>query len=101
MVATMLTLILTAFGGLVVLNLYFRVRVWRIYTRLTKGGVEFEMSDLFDRQKLHQEVLVRYPAHAKDIKAFARGIRFSLNIAIILIVLITIFGAILMFYRER
>ena len=49
---------------------------------------------------MEEEIYPKYPQSKADIEAFVGHIRKSMNIASILIALITIFGGILMYYRH-
>jgi hypothetical protein len=92
-------LILGTFICIVLLNLYFRIKVLKYYRKLRNSNVEFEPSHLLNRKRLEAEVLPLYPQHRDDIIAFANHIQFSLRCASALIVLITLFAAVFMFYK--
>jgi hypothetical protein len=96
----LMTLIIGAFVALLFLNLYFRLKVFGIYKILVNNRIDIKPADLLQTKKLRDEVVPRYPAFEKEILAFSRHIRYSVNIAILLIVLITAFGAVLMYFRE-
>ncbi len=87
------------FAAMVFVNFYFRVRVLKTYQRLRRQGVEFGSVHFFDRTRLEREILPRYPQARADILDFVRHIRLSIRMATVLIVLITLFGAMLMYYR--
>ena len=95
----LVVLILATFVGIVLLNLYFRIKVLGYYRKLRNSNVDFEPSQLLNRARLEAEVLPLYPQHRADIVAFAQHIRFSLRCASALIVLITLFAAVFMFYK--
>lgn len=86
------------FAAMVFLNFYFRLRVLRTYQRLVRQGVDFGAVHFFNRARLEKEVLPRYPQSRKDILDFVRHIRLSVRMATVLIVLITLLGAVLMFF---
>lgn len=81
------------------LNVYFRVKVFKVYKRLVENRVEFGASHLFNDQKMKDEVLSVYPEHAADIHTFVNYMRYSIKMATVLIFLITMLGALLMYYR--
>lgn len=91
--------ILGLFAAMVLLNFYFRIKVLKAYRRLMAKAVDFGSVHFFDAKRLEQEILPRYPDSRADILNFIRYIRFSVRMASVLIVLITLFGAVLMFYR--
>ena len=92
-------IIIGLFGGLLFLNIYFRAKVFKAYKQLVRAGVEFKSNVVFDQKVLEQEVLTKYPQHSETIQLFADNLRKSIRLATVLIILITLFGAVLMFYR--
>ena len=93
-------LIITLFILLVVANVYFRVKVLKSYRSLKDLQIHFDASAVFDKNKLESEILVKHPKHRDLIYNFAVNLRRSITVAILLIVLITVFGAVLMYYRQ-
>jgi hypothetical protein len=81
------------------LNIYFRVRVLRTYKKLVQNRVEFGASHLFNKQKMEEEIMPQYPHMREEIETFVSHIQYSMRMATVLIALITLFGAILMYYR--
>lgn len=100
MVGILIFLVIGLFVALLFLNVYFRVKVLKKYRYLVNNRVEFTTSDIFNKKRMEEEVVVKYPQHREEILGFARHIKYSVNIAIFLIVLITLFGGILMYFRE-
>ncbi len=98
METTLIVVIAAAFLGLLGLNVYFRVRVLKAYRRLERARVAFDASDMLNERRI-RGLVARYPAHAADILTFTGGIRRSLSIASGLLVLITLLGATLMWFR--
>jgi len=88
-------LVIGLFVGLLFLQLYFRFKVLKIYRRLVKNEVQFEASHVMSKRKMEKEVLPKYPEHREDILKFVKEMRFSLQIASLLIVLIMVAGLIL------
>ena len=95
----LVTIVLALFAAMLFLNLYFRIRVWKTYRRLVERRVEFGAAHLFNRKRMEEEILPRYPDMRKDIENFVRHMRYSIRMATVLVALITLFGAILMYYR--
>ncbi len=87
------------FAAMVFLNFYFRIRVLKTYQRLVKHGVDFGSVHFFNRARLEKEILPRYPHAKADILDFVRHIRLSVRMASVLIIVITLFGAVLMYFR--
>jgi hypothetical protein len=95
----LVSIVLALFAAMLFLNLYFRVRVWKTYRKLVDNRVEFGAAHVFNRRKMEQEIYPRYPNMRADIEVFVRHLRYSIRMATVLIALITLFGAILMYYR--
>ena len=95
----LVSIVLALFAAMLFLNLYFRIRVWKTYRKLVDNRVEFGAAHIFNRQKMEEEIYPRYPDMRGDIEVFVRHLRYSIRMATVLIALITIFGAILMYYR--
>ncbi len=100
---TMYTLLISIVIGLFVamlfVNLYFRAKVLKLYGVLVRNKVEFGAAHIFNRQKLETEILPRYPQFRNEIEGFIRHMRYTIRMATVLILLITAFGAILMYFR--
>lgn len=92
-------IIISLFALVLVLNLYFRIKVFKQYKYLVKNRVEFKTKDIFNTQLMEKEIYPKYPKHEQSIRKFVKYIRFSLRMAILLILLITVFGALLMYFR--
>lgn len=88
-------LIIGIFVALLFINVYFRVKVLKVYKILVQNKIEFNSSHIFNRAKMEAEVLHRYPKFRNDILNFTGHMKRSLSIAAILILLITLMGFIL------
>ena len=95
----LITVIIGLFIAILFLNIYFRVKVLKVYKRLVQAEVQFDAKDVFNMQYVENEVIPKYPMHANDIRVFMNHIRYSVRMASVLIALITLFGAVLMYYR--
>ncbi len=82
-----------------VLNVYFRIKVWKHYKELLRYKVEFPTRYIVDTKKLKEEIVPKYPEAEKAILGFSRHIQISLRIASILLMLITLFAAINYYYK--
>ncbi|MGK0391048.1 MAG: hypothetical protein ACI94Y_003809 [Maribacter sp.] len=81
-------------------NIYFRVTVMKAYKKLVQNDVDFKGVHFFNTKRMEEEVLPLYPQHQDDILTFVKNMRYSMKVYTILMVLITMFGGILMYYRE-
>ena len=89
------------FAAMLFLNIYIRVKAFKYYRKLVEARVEFGAAHLFNREKMEKEIYPKYPNSRADIDAFVHHIRRSMRMATVLIALITLFGAILMYYRHE
>jgi len=96
----LISLVIGLFVAMLFLNIYFRMKVLRAYKVLVQNKVEFDASHIFNDQKMEKEIFPRYPAQKENIKIFVNHIRYSIKMATVLTTLITLFGAILMYYRK-
>jgi len=97
----LVTLVIGLFVASLFLNLYFRMRVLKVYRRLVEARVEFDPVHVLNPSKMEKEILPKYQDNAEDIKIFTSNIRYSIKMASLLVGLITLFGAILMWYRNE
>jgi len=95
---TLIVLIAIAFVGMLAVNVFFRARVLKAYKKLVRARVEFNGSDMLTQSRI-EELVERYPAQEEAIRQFTGGIRNTMSLASGLIVLITLLGGILMWYR--
>lgn len=97
----LISLVIGLFVAMLFVNIYFRWKVIKAYKVLVQNRVEFGAAHVFNRNKLEKEVLVRYdPVIRQAILSFVQHLHFSIRMASVLILLITLFGAVLMYYRE-
>lgn len=99
MFALLITIVISLFAAMLFLNVYFRVKVFKVYKRLVQAEVEFGAAHIFNRRRMEAEIYPKYPAQRADIDLFVRHLRYSIRMATVLIALITLFGGILMWYR--
>jgi hypothetical protein len=95
----LISIVIGLFIAMLFLNLYFRAKVLKVYGVLVRNKVEFGAAHIFNREKLEAEILPKYPLFQTEIELFIRHMRYSIQMASVLIVLITAFGAILMYFR--
>ncbi|MBV6655362.1 MAG: hypothetical protein KI786_16455 [Mameliella sp.] len=95
----LISIVIGLFVAMLFLNVYFRVKVLKSYRKLIKNRVEFGAAHLFNKEKMEAEIIPQYPHMREEIETFVNHIRYSMKMATVLIALITLFGAILMYYR--
>ncbi len=96
----LISIVIGLFVAMLFLNLYFRLKVLRTYRKLVQNEVEFGAAHIFNKEKMEKEILPQYPHMRKEIETFVSHMRYSIRMATVLIALITLFGAILMYFRE-
>jgi hypothetical protein len=84
------------FLGLLIMNFYFRRKVTKSYRVLVKNNVEFGSRHIFNKQRLEEEVLPKYPDLNDEIRAFVGMLNQSIKIGFGLLVLITLLGGVLL-----
>lgn len=99
MYTLLLSIVIGLFVAMLFVNLYFRAKVLKVYGVLVRNKVQFGAAHIFSREKLEKEILPRYPQFKSEIESFILHMRFSIQMASLLIALITAFGAILMYFR--
>jgi hypothetical protein len=99
MFVLLITLVLGLFAAMVFVNVYFRVKVLKTYKTLVKNRVEFGAAHVFNKKKMEAEIFPRYPHMKEEIQTFVNHMQYSIRMATVLIALITLFGAVLMYYR--
>lgn len=95
----LISIVIGLFVAMLFVNLYFRAKVLKVYGILVRNRVQFGAAHIFNRQKLEEEILPRYPKFRNEIESFVRHMRYSIRMATVLVALITAFGAILMYFR--
>lgn len=100
MFVLLVSIVVTLFAAMLFLNVYFRVKVFKAYKVLTQNDIRFESSHFFNKEKMEKEVISKHPEHREAIELFVSYMKKSINMATVLIALITIFGGILMYYRH-
>ena len=95
----LISIVIGLFVAMLFLNIYFRVKVLQSFKILTRNKVEFGAVHIFNRARREKEILPRYPKFRNEIETFCNHLRYSIRMATVLIALITLFGAILMYFR--
>lgn len=92
MFGLLLIVFLSLFVVLLFLNLYFRIKLLKIYRQLVEKEVEFPASYILNRSKLVDEVIPKYPHAEKLILTFHRQLMRSLGIAFLVFILSLLIG---------
>ncbi|MBK7476135.1 MAG: hypothetical protein IPN74_00395 [Haliscomenobacter sp.] len=95
----LISIVIGLFVAMLFVNIYFRIKVLNAYKILVRNKVEFGAAHVFNRSKREAEVHPRYPEMKNEIETFANHLRYSIRMASILMALITLFGAVLMYFR--
>jgi hypothetical protein len=98
---TLMYSIIVLFVLLLFVNIYFRLKVIRAFRKLKDNKINFDASNLFDSGKLSEIMSKNPPEIRQSIADFSKYLRYSISMVIALIVLITLFGAVLMYYRQH
>lgn len=93
------SLIIGLFVAMLFVNVYFRIKVLKAYKVLVQNEVEFKAIHVFNKDRMEKEIFPKYPNLTNEISSFAKHIRYSIKMATVLIILITAFGAVLMYFR--
>jgi uncharacterized membrane protein SpoIIM required for sporulation len=96
----LIIVICAIFCGMLFLNVYFRVKVFQNYKVLVQNRVEFGAAHLFNKEKMESEVISKHPNLRNEIELFVNNIQYSMKMATVLTTLITLFAAVLMYFRE-
>jgi len=99
MLVLLISVVIGLFVAMLFVNVYFRVRVLKVYKILVRNEVEFGPKHIFNKEKMQAEIFPKYPNQKENIEVFVNHIQYSIRMATVLIALITLFGAILMYYR--
>ena len=100
MFVLLITIVIALFLAMLFVNLYFRAKVMRAYRVLVQSEVDFTPSQILSRQRMEEEVVPAYPEQAQAIRDFGNNLRYTIRMGTVLLLLITLFGGILMWYRS-
>jgi hypothetical protein len=91
----LVVLIITIAASLVIINIYFRSKIFREYKFLLKNKVHFSLRDALSRHKIELNVLPKYPDFQKQLLSFSNKLRLSVGILGFLFVSLTMIALIL------
>ena len=99
LVNTLVTICIISFAALFIVVVYFRIKVLKAYGILFRNRVEFDIAHIFHAKKMREEIISKYPKFEKELIDFSLGIRLSTTMVTVFMVIISLCGAILMYYR--
>lgn len=99
MFLVLVSIVIGLFVAMLFLNVYFRVKVLKVYKVLVQNEVEFGAAHIFNSEKMEEEIFPKYPKQRENIETFVQHMRYSIRMATVLVTLITLFGAVLMYFR--
>ncbi|HLF62416.1 MAG TPA: hypothetical protein VI603_01625 [Saprospiraceae bacterium] len=83
------------FAGFFLLNVYFRVKIFRHYRILIDNRIDFGTAEIFSEIRM-QSMIDRYPHMRVSITTFCRNMRLTMWMATVFVVLVIIFGFVLL-----
>lgn len=95
----LVSIVIGLFVAMLFVNIYFRIKVLKAYKILVRNNVEFGAVHVFNKARREADIFPKYPKMRQEIETFSNHLRYSIRMASVLIVLITLFGAILMYFR--
>lgn len=97
---TLITGIIVSFCALLVLHIYFRIRVFYAYKKLVQNRVDIDVKAIFSDRKIREEVVPKYPRFEQEILAFVKYLKMAMTLASLFLILILLLGGILMYHRS-
>jgi hypothetical protein len=97
---TLITITIVTFGLILLANVFFRIKTFMTFKKLAHKGIGFTKEHVFDRNRLEKEVLARYPEDRVLILAHVNSIKLSMRVSVLGVLVLTLCGAVLMYYRN-
>jgi len=98
---TLITISIVTFGLLLLANVFFRIRTFMTFKKLAHKGIGFTKEHIFDRNRLEKEVLARHPEDRALILSHVNSIKLSMRISVLAVLVLTLCGGVLMYYRNQ
>jgi ABC-type spermidine/putrescine transport system permease subunit I len=89
---TLIIIFISLFAVFLVINLFFRIKLLKLYRKLVDRKVDFPPSYILNEEKLKNEIIPKYPDSEDLILAFHRLLKKSLGIAFLVFVLSLLIG---------
>ena len=97
---TLIAITIVTFAALLFFNIYFRIRSFRTFKKLADKNIYFTRQHVFDSQRLEQDILRKHPENRDLILSHVKSMKTSMLISTMCVVVLTLCGAILMYYRK-
>jgi hypothetical protein len=97
---TLITITIVTFGFLLVANIFFRIKTFRTFKKLAEEGVMFGKEHVFSKELLEREIIARHPDKKKLILSHVNSMKLSMRISMLCMVVLTVCGGVLMYYRK-
>ncbi len=88
----LMIVVISIFVVLLVINLFFRIKILRIYHRLVAGEVDFPPSYILNKEKLQNEIVPKYPLYEKEIMGLHKVLKTSLGVAFVVFIISLFIG---------
>lgn len=92
---TVLTILAICFAGFFLLNVYFRVRIFKHYRVLITQRVDFRASDIFSDERM-TAVIDKYPHAEHAIRQYCINMRRTVRMASVFVSLVIVLGIVLL-----
>lgn len=97
---TLIFAIIACFCALLVLHIYFRIKVFYAYKKLVQNRVDIDVKAIFSDRMIREEVVPRYPDFEKEILSFVKNLKRAMTLASLFLILILLLGGLLMYNRS-
>ncbi|WMX15966.1 MULTISPECIES: hypothetical protein [unclassified Aureispira] len=97
---TLITITIVTFGFLLVANVFFRIKTFRTFKKLAEQGVMFSKEHVLSKELLEREIISKHPDKKELILSHVNSMKLSMRISMLCMVVLTICGAVLMYYRK-
>lgn len=97
---TLITTTIVTFGFLLVANVFFRIKTFRTFKKLAEEGVMFSKEHVLSKERLEREIIAKHPDKKALILSHVNSMKLSMRISMLCMLVLTICGAALMYYRK-
>lgn len=88
-------------GAMIFVNIYFRLKVIRIYKALIQSGISVSPGQLLSRTKMENELISKYPRHRELLLDLRKQIIRSLALAATLWLVVLAIGLLVYLTRNQ
>lgn len=97
---TLITVTIVTFGFLLVANVFFRIKTFRTFKKLADEGVMFGKEHVLNKALLEREIIAKHPDKKQLIMSHVNSMKLSMRISMLCMVVLTLCGGVLMYYRK-